>query len=243
MIISHKHKFIYIKNRKVGSTSAEKALQAICGPDDVLTPDHIHKSEHDVLLPLARNWDGRFNPLRELSGARTPIDAARIIRDFAKRPKFYNHMRASSVRARIPRDIWDSYYKFCVERNPWDKTVSFYYWFSRGNPVTDIDSFYQNYTQYGSKDQVFPSDWTRYTAGNRVIVDDVFDFADMTGGIITGLQRAGVPDAVIDQVEMTREKANVRKKDAVQFAPETDALIRKIFKREIATFPFCREPL
>lgn len=40
---------------------------------------------------------------------------------------FYNHMPAHMVRGLLPRSIWDSYFKFCVERNPWDKTVSYYY--------------------------------------------------------------------------------------------------------------------
>jgi hypothetical protein len=38
MIISHKHKFIFLKTRKTASTSTEFALNEICGPDDVVTP-------------------------------------------------------------------------------------------------------------------------------------------------------------------------------------------------------------
>jgi hypothetical protein len=41
MVISHRHKFIFIKNRKVGPTSTEVAPQKILGPDDILTPDSI----------------------------------------------------------------------------------------------------------------------------------------------------------------------------------------------------------
>jgi hypothetical protein len=37
VIISHKHRFIYIKTRKTASTSLEIALSAFCGPDDILT--------------------------------------------------------------------------------------------------------------------------------------------------------------------------------------------------------------
>ncbi|UQZ91363.1 hypothetical protein C4J81_18875 (plasmid) [Deltaproteobacteria bacterium Smac51] len=38
MILSFKHKFIYIKTMKTGGTSTELALSSICGPDDVITP-------------------------------------------------------------------------------------------------------------------------------------------------------------------------------------------------------------
>lgn len=36
-------------------------------------------------------------------------------------------MDAAAVRRRVPRGVWDSYFKFCVERNPWDKTLSHYH--------------------------------------------------------------------------------------------------------------------
>ena len=242
MIISHRHKFIFIQNRKVGSTSTEVALQKICGPDDVLTPDHLHTSEEDVLLPGARNWQGRFLPFRELAQTRTPMNAARVMRDCLKRPKFYNHMRASSVKARIPAEIWNSYYKFCFERNPWDKVISFYYWYGRGRDLPDIDSFYQNYRDFGTKDQVLPSDWTRYTLHDRIIVDDVFDFADLAGGLTTALSRAGVSQEIVDSLVLTQEKGHLRKKRAVALKPETDALIREAFRNEIAHFPFCSAP-
>jgi hypothetical protein len=38
--------------------------------------------------------------------------------------RFYNHFSAWGVRQVVPPEIWSSYFKFCVERNPWDKTVS-----------------------------------------------------------------------------------------------------------------------
>lgn len=242
MIISHEHRFIFIKNRKVGSTSVEQALQAICGPDDVLTPDHLHDTEEDVLKPLARNYQGRFNPARELAQCRRPFDAARVLRDAVQRPRFYNHMRASSVKARVPGKVWLGYYTFCFERNPWDKSVSFYYWFGRSKNLPEFNSFIQNHRQYGTADQALPSDWVRYTLDDRIIVDDVFDYADLEGGLKTALSRAGVRPEVIARVTLGREKSTLRRREPTVFAPETDTIIRHAFAREIATFPFCHEP-
>jgi hypothetical protein len=243
MIISHRYKFIFIKNRKVGSTSTERALHAICGPEDVLTPDHLHSGEEDVLAPLARNYGGRFNPLRELTASRRPLEAARVLRDAALRPRFYNHMRASSVRARIPRGMWDSYYKFCFERNPWDKVISYYYWVGRSRQLPDFDTFLrEGRGQWRTADQTLPSDWTRYTLHDRVIVDDVFDYADLAGGVDTALARAGVPEEVRRQVQLSREKGSLRKRTPPAFSQEADAVIRRAFAREIETFDFCSAP-
>jgi hypothetical protein len=38
MIVSHEHKFIFLKTKKTAGTSIELALSALCGPDDVITP-------------------------------------------------------------------------------------------------------------------------------------------------------------------------------------------------------------
>ncbi|MEM7193183.1 MAG: hypothetical protein AAF405_10065, partial [Pseudomonadota bacterium] len=38
MIISHKHKFIFLKTKKTAGTSVELALSQICGESDVITP-------------------------------------------------------------------------------------------------------------------------------------------------------------------------------------------------------------
>jgi hypothetical protein len=51
MVISHRHKFIFIKNRKVGPTSTEVAPQKILGPDDILTPDSIWAATETSCFP------------------------------------------------------------------------------------------------------------------------------------------------------------------------------------------------
>ena len=242
MIISHEHRFIFIKNRKVGSTSTELALQPICGPEDVLTPDHIYRSRKDVLAPQARNYDGPHAPWRELAGVRTPMDAARIVRDKLKRPAFYNHIRASSVRARVPRAVWDGYYKFCFERNPWDKVVSFYHWYGQGKDLPPVDEFVREHRKFGTVDQTLPTDWSRYTSRDRVIVDDVLDYADLEGGLRTALARAGVPEDIASTVSLGNEKAKLRPRDEVVLSPESDAVIRSVFAREIERFDFCASP-
>lgn len=242
MIVSHKHKFIFIRNRKVGSTSTELYLHNFCGPDDIMTPASMWARKGDVMRETAQNWQGRALPFRELLGSTSPMSAARVIRDTFARPKYYNHMRASSVRARISAKVWNSYYKFCFERNPWDKCVSYYYWLGRRDGLDDLNTFYQNHKSHGTVDQIFPTDWERYTHRNRIILDDVFDYSDLEGGTMKALAAIGIPQTELDAFPFPKEKSEVRKKEPARIEPKTDAIIRRVFRHEIETFSFCKEP-
>lgn len=41
--------------------------------------------------------------------------------------KFFNHISATEIRELLNSNIWNEYFKFCFERNPWDKVISWYY--------------------------------------------------------------------------------------------------------------------
>jgi hypothetical protein len=240
MIISHKHRFIFIKNRKVAGTSIEKALHDICGPDDVLTPDHLHSGEHDELLATSRNYRGRFNPLPELLAAGSALDMARVMRDFAVRPRFYNHMRATSVKHRIPRRIWNSYYKFCFERNPWDKTISFYFWRHRAIPPSmDLNAYILDTSHSETLDQRFPSDWKRYSNNNKLIVDNIFDYENIEFNLTEALQKAGLKSHYISSISLPRIKSDVRNPEAaVTLSREASDRIAEVFSKEIGAFGY-----
>lgn len=98
MILSHRHRFIFIKTPKTAGTSIEMGLRPLCGPEDVVTP----------LLEDAQ--EGGRNYMR----GPMPFRYAR---------DFYNHMPISLVAKYAPEAV-SSYFKFAVVRNPWDRQVS-----------------------------------------------------------------------------------------------------------------------
>jgi len=243
MIISHKHKFIFIKTRKTAGTSIEKALLSICGDEDVITLDHLHSGEQDVFMDDARNYQGSWVPVKELIASQTLLDTLRVGRDWLQRPKFYNHMSACSVKCRVDPNIWNSYYKFCFERNPWDKCISFYYWQGRGGRGlgTFRDYLLQSHKR-GTLDQSLPKDWRRYTFKNQLIVDDVYDFNDLSGNLLRALKNTRyIGDG--SEVKLPKLKGDLRKSD-FKYDNEMDEFIRDIFSNEIQLLSYeCPEHL
>ena len=111
MIISHKHKFIFIKTKKTAGTSIEVFLSQFCGNDDIVTPIFPHEKNH-----IAKNYFGKSNIFSDLFLTRGK-NYKSIFSNFIKNQRFYNHMPAILVKSRIGNEIWNSYYKFCVERD------------------------------------------------------------------------------------------------------------------------------
>jgi len=128
MVISHKHKFIFIKTTKVGGTSLELFLDKVCSKEDVFTP--YWNKEKDLNF---RNNRALFNPFPEIlerkkyEGFKLKKMLHNTLSDFKTRNKFFENIPAWQLKNRIPKNIWDDYLIFTIERNPWDKCVSRYY--------------------------------------------------------------------------------------------------------------------
>jgi len=171
MIISHKYKFIFVKTFKTAGSSFEAAYSWISHPDDVLPPDEPC-NQHNV--SAFRNW-------QEMG--------------------FYNHMHACDIQDRVSPMVWRTYYKFCFERNPWDKAVSWYYWHLHVNRWAEPPTLSEFILKHLNK-----PDWPMYTKGDSVIVDKVFRFENL-------LKEIGILKDILDLPEaffLPRVKGDAR---------------------------------
>ncbi len=212
MILSHKHKFIFIKTKKTAGTSIEIALSEFCGPDDIITPI----TPNDEAIRKKRGHRGPQN--YRLPGG-----------------EFYNHISASEIMRMIDPDIWNSYFKFCVERNPWDKVISWYFWEHKTEPRPSMLEFIQS----GHASLVGgPGGFDLYTINDRIVVDKVLLFEDLDKEMEflrqqLALQR--VPHLPRAKSEFRKDKRNV-----AQFYDEQGRnTVGKLFSREIARFGYC----
>lgn len=101
---------------------------------------------------------------------------------------FYNHIPAIEVQKKVGTEVWNSYFKFCVERNPWDKVLSFY-WMERhrNGGSLDIDDFL-------GREQI-GLNWPLYTDHHqtRPIVDKVLKYETLDADLEQVFKKLGLP--------------------------------------------------
>ena len=103
MIISHAHKFIFIKTKKTAGTAIEAALSELCGPKDVITP-YRAESEEDRKGRPPQNFriEHKLKPQRPLWRRLL----GRPERYYHHSVGFYEHMPAWRVRDYVGEEIW-----------------------------------------------------------------------------------------------------------------------------------------
>lgn len=226
MIISHKHRFIFIKTRKTAGTSIDIALSKVCGDEDIIT---------DCGLPEDRE-------LREVCGGKPTqniyYDGKYTFRHWLeyirKRKKihFKEHLPAEKAKKMLGHDTWNRYFKFCVERNPWDKALSLYYWRTR-----DMDSPPSFINFLRSCKHKHLSNWYFYTINDELAVDYVVQYAELTKELENIAQKL----RFTKPVELPRAKGgyrSIKNKQQKLIGKNETNIIEKICHKEIKCFGY-----
>lgn len=141
MIVSFKHKFIFIKTRKTAGSSIEGFLRQFLGPDDIASG-------------LPKENYGALNT--RLSG----------------------HTAHATIRKLVKKQEWQSFYKFALERNPWDKVVSdFLFKKRRKYPDLETKKIFPSYLKEWVETKNI-SDWNRYTHTGEPVAN-MFKFEEL----------------------------------------------------------------
>lgn len=228
MIISHRHRFIFVKTHKTAGSSLEVALAQECGEEDVVS--HM---EDNIASGIPRNYGptsgiGRaYNQsrwLRKLLSRHSPL-----LGDF-----YYEHMPAWRIRELVGTACWNEYFTFCFERNPWDKVVSYYLWKSQGQGkrVPEFEEYIFR------KAHRLPVDSALYCDDRgEMLVDKVYEFRRLSEALADLRARLGLalPEP------LPREKTAVapdRRPYTEYYDARGQAQIARLFEREIALMDY-----
>jgi len=224
MILSHKHKFIFLKTKKTAGTSIEVALSKLCGDEDVITPLIGADERLRADGRGAQNWrrHGWWQSPR-------PLWKRRLFKVAAQDHGFYNHMTAAAAKALINDDtVWRSYFKFAFERNPWDREVSYYHYCYRDAETRpSFDRFIQ------SDRRARLNNFEIYSLGGDVAVDFVGRYESLEDDLKHALSQAGVDE----DLPLPRAKGNFRKDGRSYreyYTPDTQRLVGAWYEPEIA---------
>lgn len=103
MLLSHDHKFIFIRCQKSASTSLELFFGKYCNnPNDIVTTLTPTTFSEEIYNHNKKGLTHKMNGMRD-------------------------HAEWHEIRRKFGLDIFKEYFKFCFIRNPFEKAVS-YYW-------------------------------------------------------------------------------------------------------------------
>ena len=201
MIISHKHKFIFIKTAKTAGTAIELALSKICGENDIISPSIIRQKDvkYQYKGREPRNYNYYINNY-------TTLDYLKFLKRL-KKVGFTEHIEAKEIKAHVSKEIWNSYYKFCFERNPWEKLVSWYYFYGKGTSAKSIKGFIES----GKAGKMVGYDL--YSINGWPVVDKIYKLEDLDVALADLTKRFELNEPLV----MEKNKVNKGIKNQMEY--------------------------
>jgi hypothetical protein len=228
MIVCHRHKFIFLKTSKTAGTSIELALSKFCGDEDIITPNSPdsgmrrelgHRGFQNCLAPW---WDYR------------PRDITHLFVKRQLKLRFYDHMPAKEIRPLLEERMWSGYFKFCVERNPWDRAISLYHWRYRSRPKPPLAEFLSSDAPLLRLRQ---SGFELYTLDGEIAVDRICLYEDLQDGLEEVRIRLGLP-APLELPRANSTSRTDRRHYRELLDEEQRERIRRVFQPEIELFGY-----
>lgn len=215
MIVSHRHRFIFVTTRKTAGSAIETALAHICSADDIVTG--------------AANGTAQTGLNDAVAIARyRPFDWLRLMA-LGKRARFDKHMPAADILDLVGADVWNGYFKFCVERDPWDKAVALYRSRMKRGPPPPIAQFLRD-----AKPATL-SNFDLYTIDGTLAVDRVVRYEHLDAELDSIGHLLDLPIELRLPADAARAPI-VRYADAL--GPDGRAIVDTVCRREIEMFGY-----
>ena len=222
MIISHRHKFIFIKTVKTAGTSIEVFLSQHCGPGDVLTPVRPPVEGHK-----ARNYQGFVYPIVDLF--KKPFGPVSDLRHrFRKTGEILqSHAGLAYSKACRCRDLGQLLQILRRKKSLGQSAVALSHECLSRRRCLTLD-------EYLVKGKL-PINYPRYTdlSGERIIVDRVVRYENLLSELAELFARVNVPFEGNLGVRAKSEYRTDRSPYQSVFNDKQRRIVEKAFAREI----------
>jgi hypothetical protein len=209
MEISYGHRFIFIHVYRVGGQSISQAL----------APYSYDPGTRYARVPLLRKLgqSGRIRSLRERN---------------------YGHIKAKELKAALPPEVFDRFFKFAFVRNPWEWLVSTYHYVAQrpDNPQHEL------FRSFGSFEGFL--DWrinrnrpdlqTEFVLSDsgELLVDFVGRFESLAEDMGTVCERLAI------EATLPHKNRSIHGDFREYYTPETRALVADTYRDDIEFFGY-----
>jgi hypothetical protein len=222
MLVSHRYKFIQTKARKTAGTSVESYFEPFCMYDGEWTQRHFRKEYESAAGIIG------------FRGKKAGVGTA----------YWWNHMPASLIREQLGERLWRCYFKFCVVRNPFEKTISAFYnskrrrdsgggW--RAGLWSEKDSqLFADWLEHSPP----PVDQETFCIDGKFALDDVIRFEALLPEMQRICRRLGLP---WEPQRVPTFKMGIRPREASAqrlYTPRSRDLVAKAYQFELGYFGY-----
>jgi hypothetical protein len=219
-------------------------LENFCGKDDIITPLNRTTTEKGVLYnKRARNYKGILSILKILKyqliyllrSNQSMQDIKSFVNSYLKLlqkskvrlffSRFTSHMNAEKLKIKVGALIWRSYFKFTLERNPWDKVISLYYHRQPNIPFNEwIKTFSLNLRSQ-------PLNYPLYSIRGKVKLDFIGKYENLNKDLEFIFKKLNLPlaDLPSEKTSFRKNKENYRD----YYDDNSKKIIEKFYEKEI----------
>lgn len=149
------------------------------------------------------------------------------------------HMGWERIKKKYPYE-WKNYFKFTIERNPWDKVVSSYFWHKT---IKEERFGAMSFEDYVMNCELLPKDWSKYTEDNGSCKVDVIFKYEYMSDMYSILNNLFGIDIDQEEYNTTKCKSGIRKIHNYKelHTPQTTEKVAQLFENEIELLGYSYE--
>lgn len=210
MIVNHQYKFIFVRTRKVASTSIEIALSRYCNSNDILTP-------------LG-------------SGGKRRIELG--YQSYCNCTGIGQHESAQTLHKKL-KNVWDKYFKFSVIRDPTEYLISDYYWCIASDPFWQTqETSFEKFVNWSIANN--RNNWYIHTIDNVPAMDFYVRYEHLQEDLNFVSKNLCLPGLLGNEVMQFNAKSEHRKDRTPTISKNLKEKINQAYKHELDLFNMLR---